>query len=851
MESSALVTLWTNKTDDMREIYLSIALALSMVLLCPSYLEGKTDKDTVEVKSDYDKLLTKDVETARGLMTLHKAADKLYLELPLNLLGKDMLLGSTVSAISDNTNAIAGSKPKDPLQFRFSISGKKLCMELPSDQYVVKKGGLSSNASGLLSPIYRTFDIKAYNNDSTAVVTDVTDLFLSSEDRFSPFDPYSANVSSGMKRSESFSRDKSYIKAIKAFDDNVVVKSVMSYTYTLSGGKKSIKDIPFTAEMTRSVVLLPQTPARPRLSDSRVSVFPTFKILFEPAAQSSKYIQYAHRWRLEPSDTAAFLRGEKVEPIKPVVFYVDDAFPEKWKPYIKEGVAQWSEVFEEIGFRNAVIAKDFPKDDPEFDPDNIKYSCVRYAPVQIANAMGPSWVDERSGEIINASVYVYHDVISLLNKWLLVQTAPADKRVRTMNIPDEIIGDGLRYVIAHEVGHCLGFMHNMGASAVYPVDSLRSPSFTRAHGTTASIMDYARFNYVAQPGDGERGVKLTPPRFGEYDRFMVKWNYAPVLEADDMWEEYRVTSGWLHEASFNPVLRYGRQQAEVLDPRSQAEDLGDDAVKASEYGVKNLKYVLSNIESWVGDDDKDFSYRRDLYEWVMLQYLTYIGHVYSNVGGVYLYEKHSGDDVPFYRVVPAARQKEALTFLMRQLDDLEWLDSKDLMTDMPLMANPSDLVREHILKLVLGSPSKLDLSSMKAEGEAYTVAQGMEDVYQYVWGPTLERKALTESQMKTQKLFLKYVGQSVGVKLSGGNSLTVSDMISEDVLAWYGAHAPQEVSASGEPNLVYYTPRQYEELYYGYVVKVHDLLKKSRKHKDEATRLHYQLMLHMLETAMK
>ena len=222
-------------------------------------------------------------------------------------------------------------------------------------------------------------------------------------------------------------------------------------------------------------------------------------------------------------------------------FYIDNTFPEKWKPYLREGVTQWNELFEQIGFKDVVAAKDFPTDDPEFDPDNIKYSCVRYAPSSIENAMGPSWVDPRSGEILNASVYLYHNVIKLISNWLFVQTAQADKDVRTVNIPDEMVGDALRYVLSHEIGHCLGFMHNMGASSTFPVDSLRSPEFTQKYGTTPSIMDYARFNYVAQPGDKERGVKLTPPRFGEYDKYLIKWTYTPVFNVNSAEEEAIIT----------------------------------------------------------------------------------------------------------------------------------------------------------------------------------------------------------------------------------------------------------------------------------------------------------------------
>ena len=345
---------------------------------------------------------------------------------------------------------------------------------------------------------------------------------------------------------------------------------------------------PLTAVMTRSLVLLPREPYRPRITDSRMSVFPTGKVLFSEREQRAKVIYYAHRWRLEPSDMDAWKRGERVAPKKQIVFYVDDGFPEMWKKHIFEAVDQWNEPFGRIGFKNAIAAKPYPKDDPEFDPDNIKYSCIRYAPIAIANAMGPSWVDPRSGEILNASVYVYHDVMKLLNNWLFVQTAQADERVRAVTIPEEVIGDGLRYVVAHEVGHCLGYMHNMSASAVIPVDSLRSPSFTQKYGTTTSIMDYARFNYVARPGDRERGVQLTPPRFGLYDYYAVKWLYTPVPDAKTAAEEeYAVTSKWITGAAGRPdlPLRQAAVRRHRSIPRSQSEDLGDDAVKASGYGI--------------------------------------------------------------------------------------------------------------------------------------------------------------------------------------------------------------------------------------------------------------------------
>jgi hypothetical protein len=357
-------------------------------------------------------------------------------------------------------------------------------------------------------------------------------------------------------------------------------------------------------------------------------------------------------------------------------------------------------------------------------------------------------------------------------------------------------------------------------------------------------MDYARFNYVAQPGDGARGVKMTPPRFGEYDKFMARWNYTPVFEAKDMWQEYEVTSKWLHEASFNPVLRYDDYETIYIDPRSQTEDLGDDAVKASEYGIKNLKYVLANMDTWVGKEDKEMKYTKSLYSWVLLQYMTYIYHVYANIGGVYQYPKHVGDGVPFYECVPAQKQRESLAFLMRQLDDLEWLNDKELMENLPLMKDPSERMRIRLVNMILSSPAQVELCSERAKDDPYTVSECMEDVFQYVWGPTMRKETLTSVQMKTQKQFLSNMGEAIGVKLGGVESVSVYDMFSNEELSYHK-------SVLNEKNLVNYTPKVHEEYYYGDLVRVHKLLKKSMNHKDKATALHYQLMFRMLDDVLK
>ena len=506
-----------------------------------------------------------------------------------------------------------------------------------------------------IGAISRSFEIEAWNEDSTAVVFDATDLFMSHIKDIDPFDPYGPLGQKPFSRNVSFQKDRSHLAAIKSFKDNFSVSSYLTYTSTVTYNAKNAiaqieTDAPVTALVNRSFLLLPEEPMRPRLADPRINIFPTGKAVFTTNdIRGTLPVYFARKWDLYPKDIEAWKRGEKVEPVKQIVFYIDDAFPEEWRGPIIEAVEQWNEAFEPIGFKNAVKAKIFPskEEDPEFDPDNLKYSCIRYQPIPIKNAMGPSWVDPRSGEIFNASVMVYHDVVNLVSEWLFVQTAAANPSVRSGNIPQYIIYDAVRYVIAHEVGHCLSLMHNMAGSSSIPVEKLRDPKFTSENGTTYTIMDYARFNFVAQPGDMEKGVKLTPPRLGLADYFSIKWLYSPIPEAATYMDEKPVLSKWISEKSGDPRFRYGKQQIYgVLDPSAQSEDLGDDVVKSSEYGIRNLKFIMKNMNSWLKDSDPDLTKREMLYKAVLNQYLQHLYHVYNVKGGVYLNERYQGDKRP-------------------------------------------------------------------------------------------------------------------------------------------------------------------------------------------------------------
>ncbi|HJF72376.1 MAG TPA: zinc-dependent metalloprotease, partial [Butyricimonas virosa] len=647
----------------------------------------KEEKVEVKKETPYEKFFKgKKCETVKGLIILHKMDNKIYFELPLSLLGKDMLIGSTVTEITNNGFANVGEKPHEPMHVMFTRTDSTINLRQVTCAYMSKDRNLQERIKTSMMPaIIENLAIKAYSPDSTAVVIDMTNFLLSDNEQLNPFSAYAPVTWSGAWIEKEFKRNNSQIAKIKAFDDNVSVQSSLTYSVSLRDKRSYYwyKE-PFTAVMTRTFLLLPEEPMRPRLADPRINIFWQGYSEFSNEGNGMKPLYYANRWRLEPKDEAAYRRGELVEPKKPIVFYIDNAFPEMWKPYMKYAVEVWQKAFENIGFKNAIIAKDFPTDDPEFDPDNLKYSCIRYSPSSVANAMGPSWTDPRTGEIINASVYVYHNVIKLVQDWRFLHTAAVDSDVRKVVLDDEIIGDCIRYVVSHEVGHCLALMHNMSASAAIPVDSLRSPSFTQKYGTTYSIMDYARNNYVAQPGDKEKGVRLTPPELGLYDMFSISWLYRPLLDAKTPEDEVPTLSKWISEKSGNLAYRYGKQQFRTrLDPSSVEEDLGDDAMKAGVYGIKNLKIILANLNGWVGKDDPDYRFRLNMYNEVIYQYFRYLNNVLMNIGGIYMNERYDGDVLPSYTVVPRKDQRRAVKFLLDQMKDMDWLDAKEMQEGYP------------------------------------------------------------------------------------------------------------------------------------------------------------------------
>ncbi len=726
----------------------------------------KEQTDSTKFKNDL-----KEAQEFKGMMDAYLKKDgTLYLSIPDSAFNYTYMLVSRVNGISDTSDLVAGQMNITPLVIRFTKDPYNVYMHVVQNNAVVDQSDPISSSfhKNFIDPVVKGFKIK-YKEDGRSFI-DVTSFFKGDERVITPIqdsNPIAVLLSGRKGVDGTHYEDGSAISAVKSFPDNIMIESRLAYTTSKAHS-------PYTVSMSRYIVQLPANPMRPRLQDNRVGYFYDTKNLYSSDLDGSKSYNIINRFRIEPKeeDLEAYFAGKLVEPKKQIIFYVDSAFPDKWKPAVKEGIEYWNKGFEAAGFKNVIEARDYPTDDPNFDADDIRVNCVRYCVTPTANAMGPSHVDPRTGEILGGDVIWYHNVVQLVHDWRFAQTGAVDPRVREKVFADSVMYESLTYVTAHEVGHVLGLMHNMGASYAFTIDNLRDPEFTQKYGTTPSIMDYARNNFVAQPGDYERGVRLTPPPVGVYDIHAINWGYRLIPGAEDMFAELPTLNKWIREHDGDPMYEFGAQQVlGLIDPTDQTEDLSNDHIKAGDLAISNLKIIMQNFEDWAGEQDETYEKLYATYKSVVNQYGRHISHVLPYIGGVRFKEIRQGsDDGAARNYFSKDEQKRAVEWLLKQVRECDWLEPADLMVKFEEPNNWRNKVERSVVGCftspgVLGRIKKGYAADPK---NCYKVEDFLDDAFAAIFEASYNGRPLNDTEYNLQISAISAMAKHSGLEQISG-----------------------------------------------------------------------------------
>ena len=758
----------------------------------------------------YKEIITDKALTKKGLFIIHKVEDKYYAELPLKILGRDILVINRVSKSSIESPKAFGGYAGDQIgdnvvRFEKGPNNKIFLKNIsykvnPDSTKQMYRSVINSN----IQPIALAFDIKSYAPDSlgSGIVIDITDNILADNEIFG-----FAGFAKSQFQVGAYQADKSYILSVKPYPANVEIKTVK--TFLKSTGAPSVPGFPpaaasqatVTLEMNSSWLILPEKPMKPRYEDNRVGYFSTGYTDFDANQQGVKDISMIARWRLEPKpeEMDKYKRGELVEPAKQIIYYIDPTTPKKWVPYLIQGINDWQVAFETAGFKNAIVGKEAPtwEQDSTWSMEDARNSGVIYKPSSVQNAYGPSTTDPRSGEIIESHIGWFHNVMELLRNWYLVQAAAIDPRARKMVFDDELMGQLIRFVSSHEVGHTLGLPHNFGSSAGVPVENLRNKAWVEANGHTPSIMDYARFNYVAQPEDNIAPAGIYP-RIGAYDKWSIEWGYKLIPEAATAEDEVAILDKWIEAKVSDKKYYYGRQ-GQPDDPRDQSESIGDNAMKASAYGIKNLQRILPNLITWTKQPDEDYSNLSALYGEVVGQFRRYIGHVGYNFGGVYETLKKNNQAGDVYEYVSKATQKEAADFINKQVFTTPtWLINKEIAGKTGLNSSTTILsLQETALNKMLSTATMNKMLNAEAAigNQAYTVNDLLIDLKQAVFTELTLKKPIDLYRRNLQKAYVERLGSLINppaatgaVFIFFGNAAPVIDTKKTDILSYLKGH---------------------------------------------------------------